>query len=57
MDALLGQLDLLQDLALKAGDPDLAQDLNAMMARTLERYCATKRSRMEQQFHGRKHIA
>ncbi len=56
MNVIFGQLELLQGLAIKAGDADLAQDLSATFARCLERYCEIKRAalsdRMDAQTRG-----
>ncbi len=44
MSALFGQMEMLQELAIKAGDLALSQDISAALARSLERYCDAKRS-------------
>ncbi len=44
MTMLFGQLEILQELAVKAGDAQLAQDLSAAFAASLSRYCDAQRA-------------
>ena len=43
MPAIFEQLEMLQELAVEAGDAELAQDLSAALAGALFRYCDQKR--------------
>lgn len=42
MSSIFGQLEMLQELAIEAGDATLAQDLSAAFANALTRYCDQK---------------
>ena len=44
MSSIFGQLELLQELAIQAGDATLAQDLAVAFANALTRYCDEKHS-------------
>ena len=57
MTVIFNQLELLQELAIKAGDADLAQDLGATFARSLERYCEGKRASLSDKLDGIRHNA
>lgn len=48
MTTVFGQLELVSDLAVKAGDAELAQELNVLFAKSLERYCEGKRARLSE---------
>ena len=57
MTVIFNQLELLQELAIKAGDADLAQDLSATFARSLERYCEGKRASLSTKLEAGKRTA
>lgn len=42
MSSIFGQLEMLQELAIEAGDAALAQDLSSAFANALTRYCDQK---------------
>ena len=44
MPVIFSQLELLQDLSLRAEEPELANDLTVVFAKALERYCEAKRA-------------
>ena len=46
LPAIFEQLEMLQELAIEAGDPELAQDLSAALAGALFRYCDQKRAEL-----------
>ncbi len=43
LSTIFGQLELLQEMAVEADEPALAQDLSAALANALFRYCDEKR--------------
>lgn len=43
MPVIFSQLEFLQDLSLRAEEPELANDLSVVFAKALERYCDAKR--------------
>jgi hypothetical protein len=43
VSTIFNQLEVLQDLAIKAGEAELAQDLSSTLATALTRYCDRKR--------------
>ena len=46
MPAVFEQIEMLQELAVEGGDPELAQDLSAALAGALFRYCDQKRTQL-----------
>ncbi len=49
MTAIFGQLEMLQELASKADDRELANDISAALADALTRYCDRKRGYLASQ--------
>ena len=47
LNVVFEQLELLEELATKAGDATLADELRAAMQASLERYCERQRVRLE----------
>lgn len=47
LNAVFGQIELMEALALAGGDPILAAELKASMNASLERYCQRQRTKLE----------
>ncbi len=46
MAVVFNQLEMLQEMAVRIGDPELANDLSAAFSGTLARYCDHKRTEL-----------